>query len=211
VGVVTSAEGDARHDIAEAIETRYPGMPVVLRHASVQGEAAPGELAAGLRALDGTVDVIVVGRGGGSDTDLEAFNTEAVAEAIVACETPVVAAVGHREDVTIADHCADASAITPTAAGEAVVPVKADELARLDDLAARTESAYSDLVRTRLDGLRQDLEGAYERFERDHEHEREKREAVEAAQATAGVPLAYKVALAVLVLLVLALLAYILL
>jgi exodeoxyribonuclease VII large subunit len=81
VGLVTSREGDARHDVTESVHDRHPGIEVVLVHASVQGEAAPDELAAGVAPIDGEVDV-VVGRGGGSDTDLAAFDTETVATAL---------------------------------------------------------------------------------------------------------------------------------
>lgn len=211
VGVVTSRDGDARHDVQQAIHERYPDVEIVLRHASVQGERAPEELAAGIRALDGEVDAIVVGRGGGSDADLDAFNTETVAEAVVECGTPVVAAVGHREDRTIADETADAAAITPTAAGAEVVRDKREEFARLRDLEADLGAAYEGFVRQRLDGLHENLESAFEALEREREHEREKREAIARTREEAReVPRAYKVALVVLALLVLVLLGVVL-
>lgn len=208
VGIVTSRDGDARHDVREAIHERHPGVDIVLAHASVQGERAPEELAAGVRALDGDVDIIVVGRGGGSGDDLAAFRTERVAEAIVESETPVVAAVGHREDRTIADEAADASAITPTAAGALVAPDLTTERERVADLAERLEAAYADAARARLD----DLDGRLERASADLEREHERRAAVERAREEAReVPTAYRVAIVVLAALVLVLLGVILL
>lgn len=212
IGVVTSRDGDARHDVRRAVHERHPGVEILLAHASVQGERAPEELAAGVRALDGDVDAIIVGRGGGSGDDLAAFRTERVAEAIVECGTPVVAAVGHREDRTIADEVADASAITPTAAGALVAPDRDAERDRIRDLEERLETAYADAARARLDDLEGRLERAYGELQREHEHEREKRAAVERAREEASrVPAAYRVAIVVLALLVLGLLGVILL
>lgn len=165
VGVVTSAHGDARHDVRQAVHDRHPGVDVLVAHAAVQGEAAPTELADAVHRLDRheAVDTIVVGRGGGSDSDLAAFDSEAVAEAIFTAETPVVAAVGHREDRTVAGDVADAEAITPTDAGEVVV---ADREAVLEDVAAleeRLTAAYDGFVERELDGLGRRLEAAGER------------------------------------------------
>lgn len=165
VGVVTSAHGDARHDVCQAVRDRHPGVDVVLRHAAVQGDDAPTELADAVHRLDrhADVDVVVVGRGGGSDTDLAAFDTEGVAEAIFTAETPVVAAVGHRDDRTVAGQVADAVAITPTDAGEVVVADRDDALERVADLESRLERAYEGFVERELRDLQRRLEAVAER------------------------------------------------
>ncbi|GFN23326.1 exodeoxyribonuclease VII large subunit [Thermanaeromonas sp. C210] len=128
VGVVTSLNGAAWRDIVTVIRRRYPGMGIVLAPASVQGETAAAEIVAALEKLNrwGQVDVIIVGRGGGSAEDLSAFNTEAVARAIYASRIPVIAAVGHETDYTIADLVADRRAPTPSAAAEMAVPVRTE-------------------------------------------------------------------------------------
>jgi exodeoxyribonuclease VII large subunit len=164
VGVVTSAHGDARHDVRQAVHDRDPGVDLVLAHAAVQGDDAPTELADAIHRLDrhASVDVVVVGRGGGSDTDLAAFDTAAVAEAIFTAETPVVAAVGHREDATVAGDVADAEAITPTDAGEFVAD-RAATVERVDDLDDRLARAYEGFVARELDDLARRLETAGER------------------------------------------------
>ncbi len=124
VGVVTSPNGAAWHDIVTVIRRRFPQMPVVLAPAAVQGEQAPGEIQAALAALDrrDDIDVVIVGRGGGSLEELWAFNTEEVARAIFRMHIPVVSAVGHETDYSIADLVADLRAPTPSAAAEIVVP-----------------------------------------------------------------------------------------
>ena len=133
VGVVTSPTGAALRDVISVMERRAPWSSVLLAGSRVQGEGSSSEVAAALRRLDasGRADVIIVGRGGGSLEDLWAFNEEPVARAISACVTPVVSAVGHEVDVTIADLVADARAPTPSAAAETVVP---DGAALLDQL-----------------------------------------------------------------------------
>lgn len=131
VGIVTSATGAVLHDIARVAARRHPGVPLFLAPAAVQGEAAPAELVRGLRVLEQhpDVDVIIIGRGGGSMEELWAFNDEGVAREIFACIKPVVSAVGHETDFTIADFVADVRAATPSNAAELVVP----ELERLND------------------------------------------------------------------------------
>ncbi len=128
IGVVTSQVGAAVHDIIRVIEQRAPWATVVLSPARVQGDGAEHEIAAAIQRLTthGDVDVMIVGRGGGSVEDLWAFNREEVARAIVASPVPVVSAVGHEVDVTIADLVADRRAATPSAAAEHVVPDKAE-------------------------------------------------------------------------------------
>ena len=155
VGVVTGATGAARRDIEAVLHRRSPQVPIVLYPALVQGQGAATDIEHGLRSLDARpdVDVIIVGRGGGSLEDLWAFNEETVARAIVACRTPVVSAVGHETDVTIADFVADLRAPTPSAAAEAVVPVRDDLLYQIDGLSQALNRAVSQLVHRRREHL----------------------------------------------------------
>jgi exodeoxyribonuclease VII large subunit len=123
VGVVTSLAGAALADILTVVRRRAPWTRVIVRGARVQGQGSGEEVAAAIRALgaSGLVDVMIVGRGGGSLEDLWAFNEEVVARAIVACPVPVISAVGHEVDVTISDLVADFRAPTPSAGAEAAV------------------------------------------------------------------------------------------
>lgn len=123
VGVVTSLVGAALADILTVVRRRAPWTRVVVRGARVQGEGSGDEVAEAIAALgsSGLVDVLIVGRGGGSLEDLWAFNEEVVARAIVACPIPVISAVGHEVDVTISDLVADVRAPTPSAGAEAAV------------------------------------------------------------------------------------------
>ena len=127
IGIVTSKTGAVVHDIARVAWRRYPGIPLYLCPVKVQGEGAAREIANGLMLLDAMpeVDVMIVGRGGGSMEDLWAFNEELVARTIALCQTPVISAVGHETDFTIADFVADLRAATPSAAAELAVPEKA--------------------------------------------------------------------------------------
>tara|TARA_Y100001949_G_C15983120_1_gene329285 strand:+ start:608 stop:1804 length:1197 start_codon:yes stop_codon:yes gene_type:complete len=123
VGVVTSLAGAALADILTVVRRRAPWTRVVVRGARVQGEGSGDEVAEAIAALGGSglVDVLIVGRGGGSLEDLWAFNEEVVARAIVVCPVPVISAVGHEVDVTISDLVADVRAPTPSAGAEAAV------------------------------------------------------------------------------------------
>jgi exodeoxyribonuclease VII large subunit len=123
IGVVTSPRGAALIDILRTIERRFAKVRVLIYPARVQGDGAAAEIVAGLEYLGGRpdIDVIIVGRGGGSIEDLWAFNEESVARAIYNCPAPVISAVGHEVDFTIADFVADIRASTPTAAAEMVV------------------------------------------------------------------------------------------
>lgn len=134
VGVVTSLSGAALHDILSVIRRRAPWTRVVVRGARVQGEGAALEIADSVRVLgsSGEVDVLIVGRGGGSIEDLWAFNEEPVARAVAACPVPVISAVGHEVDVTISDLVADLRAPTPSAAAEAAVHDRQAVLELLD-------------------------------------------------------------------------------
>ncbi len=122
VGIVTAETGAAIHDIMNIAARRNPYVQLILCPAQVQGEGAAGSISRAIKRLDMLrPDVIIVGRGGGSIEDLWAFNEEEVARAIFACETPVISAVGHETDVTIADYVADLRAPTPSAAAELAV------------------------------------------------------------------------------------------
>jgi len=128
IGIVTSDHGAALHDILRVIRDRYPDRRLVIRPVKVQGNGAARDIADGIAELNdwGGIDVMIVGRGGGSLEDLWAFNEEIVARAIAASAAPVISAVGHEIDFTIADFVADRRAPTPTAAAQMVLPRKAD-------------------------------------------------------------------------------------
>ncbi len=158
VGLATATGSAALADLLHSIRARFPAMPIVHAPCVVQGAAAPRAIVAALRALDRhpLVDVIVVGRGGGSLEDLWAFNDEAVVRAIHACVKPVVSAVGHETDTTLADFVADVRAKTPTAAGELVVPVASELYDGLDGWREMLDNAIDGLLdraRTRLSAL----------------------------------------------------------
>lgn len=122
VGIVTASTGAAIRDIMNIAKRRNPYVQLVLCPALVQGEGAVPSIVHGIETLDAMgLDVLIVGRGGGSIEDLWAFNEEAVARAIFACRTPVISAVGHETDVTIADYVADLRAPTPSAAAELAI------------------------------------------------------------------------------------------
>ena len=143
IGVVTSLDGAALRDILKVLRRRAPNASVLIRAARVQGEGAAGEIAAALRAIAQVpdVDVVIVGRGGGSAEDLWAFNQEPVARAIAASPVPVVSAVGHEVDITIADFVADLRAPTPSAAAEMVVAATEEFWGRIDRLGGRLRAA----------------------------------------------------------------------
>lgn len=149
IGVVTSIDGAALRDIVRVLRRRYPNAHLVISPTRVQGEGAAGEIARALRlvARIEQVDVVIVGRGGGSLEDLWAFNEEVVARAIVACPVPVISAVGHETDVTIADFAADLRAPTPSAAAEMVVRQKDEFAAHIRRLSQRLRGAMLARVR----------------------------------------------------------------
>jgi exodeoxyribonuclease VII large subunit len=151
IGIVTSLDGAAIRDIIKVLRRRYVNAHLVIRPARVQGEGAAPEIARGLRALGRVagVDVIIVGRGGGSIEDLWAFNEEIVARAIAGSPVPVISAVGHESDVSIADFVADLRAPTPSAAAELVVAAKDEFCSRIDRLHDRLGGA----ARARVQGL----------------------------------------------------------
>ncbi len=184
VGVVTSPSGAARHDIQSVLHRRAPQIPIVLYPAQVQGEGAAADVAAGIATLAAhpQVEVIIVGRGGGSLEDLWAFNEEPLARAIAGCPVPVISAVGHETDTTIADLVADARAATPSEAAEMAVPIRSDLLYALDGIAERLGRALGRALErrqmrlaagrqrlragVRTDGHRRRLERLAERLDR---------------------------------------------
>ncbi len=139
IGIVTSPRGAAIQDILNILRRRHESVHVLIFPAQVQGDAAAGEVAAGVRyfAKSSSVDVIIIARGGGSVEDLWAFNDEALARTIAASEVPVISAVGHETDFTICDFVADLRAPTPSAAAEIVIRSKQELSDRVTDLRQR--------------------------------------------------------------------------
>ena len=142
IGVVTSLQGAAIRDIVRTVLNRFPAR-ILIAPALVQGEGAAAQIAAGIEALNHVpdVEVIIVGRGGGSMEDLWAFNEEVVVRAVAASRVPVISAVGHEIDHVLSDEAADLRAATPTAAGQAVVPDLREVLASLDAFETRLHDA----------------------------------------------------------------------
>ena len=161
IAVVTSPTGAALQDFLEVLRRRWRGTDVLVAPTRVQGEGAAKEIAAAIRTVGQirpAVDLMVVGRGGGSLEDLWAFNEEPVVRAIAAARVPVISAVGHEIDVTLSDLVADVRALTPSEAAELSVPSAADVASRLQSLRGRLESAIRGTVgqaRTRLDMVAQ--------------------------------------------------------
>ena len=173
VGVVTALGGAAIHDILAMLRARYPNLRIVLRPVRVQGLGAEREIAEGIREICAVpgIDVLIVGRGGGSIEDLWAFNDEGVARAIVDSRVPVVSAVGHEIDVTIADLVADARAPTPTAAAELVVPRKLELAAAID----AHRCALEVVLRRHLEARRRSLRALRARLRDPHREVRSAR------------------------------------
>lgn len=149
IGIITSPTGAAIRDILQTIRRRYAAMEIYVFEVRVQGEGAANEIADAIRRVNlahtgfGGIDVLIVGRGGGSVEDLWAFNEEVVARAIFASAIPVVSAVGHEVDFTLADFVADVRAATPTAAAEMAVPVLVDILESFENYARHMRKAYA--------------------------------------------------------------------
>lgn len=141
VGLVTSITGAAIHDILTVLQKRWPLLHIIIAPVQVQGEAAAKQIADAVASLNSIreINVIIVGRGGGSWEDLWSFNEEGVVRAIAASRIPVVSAVGHEIDVTLADLAADVRAPTPSAAAEMVVPVLSQLVEELEDSSVRIE------------------------------------------------------------------------
>lgn len=155
IGIITSATGAAIHDMITVTGRRFPAAELYLYPSQVQGPEAPRQLIGALSYFNRTksVDVIIIGRGGGSLEDLWAFNNETLARAVAASEIPVISAVGHESDFTICDFAADLRAATPSAAAELSVPSAAQ---LLEGLSGTRQSMDRALVR-KIDGLRQKL------------------------------------------------------
>lgn len=161
LGVVTAPTGAAVRDIIQISKRRNPGIRIILYPAKVQGEGAAQSVAQGIAALDAAgVDVIIAGRGGGSIEDLWAFNEEAVARAIFNCRTPVISAVGHETDTTIADFAADLRAPTPSAAAELAVK----DMQQIVDHILTTRTRLQYLIESNIQDKRTLLEHFTERI-----------------------------------------------
>lgn len=161
VGIVTAPTGAAIRDIMNISYRRNPYVQLILYPALVQGEEATDSIVRGIELLDQShVDVIIVGRGGGSMEDLWAFNEEKVARAIFQCETPVISAVGHETDFTIADYVADLRAPTPSAAAELAVADMAAIQGQLRDMQQRLQNRMSE----RLSDRKKELEHLQEKL-----------------------------------------------
>ena len=162
VGVITSLTGAAIRDILNVMGRRFSNVSVLIYPVLVQGEGSAQQIAAAIKTMDqlGGLDVLIVGRGGGSAEDLWAFNEEVVARSIYASDIPVVSAVGHEIDFTIADFVADCRAPTPSAAAEMVVANKADLARSLEGLSTRLRSSMSNqaqLLERKLENMRNRL------------------------------------------------------
>ncbi|CVG59404.1 Exodeoxyribonuclease 7 large subunit [Serratia marcescens] len=180
VGVITSASGAALHDILQVLQRRDPSLPIVIYPTSVQGAEAPMQIVRAIETANrrDECDVLIVGRGGGSLEDLWSFNDERVARAIFASRIPIVSAVGHETDVTIADFVADLRAPTPSAAAELVSRNQLELLRQLQSqqqrlemamdyyLAQRQQTLLFKLQRRMEDGMQQQLRLAARRSER---------------------------------------------
>jgi exodeoxyribonuclease VII large subunit len=171
VALVTSPTGAVIHDLQQTIWDRFPNMDIVVYPAQVQGAAAPGSVVTALRQAnrDGRADVVIIARGGGSFEDLYGFNTEPVVRAILASRIPVVTALGHTSDRTLADMASDAECRTPTEAGARVVPKKAELRAALAERGRRLEregllrvGTRAEAVARRLERLRQLLPAQFQ-------------------------------------------------
>lgn len=154
IGVVTSKNGAAVHDIIRTVQRRF-ATPILIADAAVQGESAPHQIVQGMAmVVRAGVDVVIVGRGGGAVTDLSAFNHERVVRTIARCPVPVISAVGHEVDLSLADLAADARASTPTAAAELAVP----DGAVLVELLRKERRRLDREIQHVLDRARQDLD-----------------------------------------------------
>lgn len=144
VAIISSPTGAVVHDIIRVIHRRYPNMPIDILPVKVQGDGAVEEIVSAIRLLNAKTDadVAILARGGGSMEDLAAFNSEQVARAVFESRVPIVSAVGHETDFTIADFVADLRAPTPSAAAELVVPVKTDLSFTLGSISRRLEARF---------------------------------------------------------------------
>ena len=185
IGIVTSLQGAAIKDMLKVLDRRFADVHIIVAPAQVQGEIAKEEIAAGIKNLNllnetlpqrERIEVMIVGRGGGSIEDLWAFNEEIVARAMYASKIPVISAVGHERDWTIADLVADLRAATPSVAAELVLPRKEDLREKLGDvmdalgrafeeIALTSEQSIDDFLRRMLLGMRHLLDANCSDFE----------------------------------------------
>jgi len=156
IGVVTSITGAAFRDIVSVLRRRFPALEVIIRHVPVQGEGAAEEIVRAIEEFNawGQVDVLIVGRGGGSIEDLWAFNEEIVARAIYDSKLPIVSAVGHEIDFTIADFVADVRAPTPSAAAEIIIRSREEFL----ELLRQSVYTMNDFVTEKIQSGRKEVE-----------------------------------------------------
>ncbi|HGE8450337.1 MAG: exodeoxyribonuclease VII large subunit [Serratia marcescens] len=168
VGVITSASGAALHDILQVLQRRDPSLPIVIYPTSVQGAEAPMQIVRAIETANrrDECDVLIVGRGGGSLEDLWSFNDERVARAIFASRIPIVSAVGHETDVTIADFVADLRAPTPSAAAELVSRNQLELLRQLQSQQQRLEMAMDYYLAQR----QQQFTRIHHRLQQQHPH-----------------------------------------
>ena len=148
IGVITSPSGAAVHDIINVLGRRFPAAEMILYPSEVQGTQAPAQLISGVEffSMTGLVDVIILGRGGGSAEDLWAFNDEYLARAVASCAVPVISAVGHESDFTICDFVADRRAPTPSAAAEIAVPDMGEILRGLASVCGKMQTSMQKLI-----------------------------------------------------------------
>ena len=184
VGIVTALGGAGLRDMLRILLDRYPNLHIIVRPARVQGQGAAAEIAAAIEDLnaDGRAEVIIAGRGGGSLEDLWAFNEEVVARAIYGSAIPVISAVGHEIDYTIADFVADLRAPTPTAAAQMVVPEKAELRRRVEETAATLAGAIESAVAAQ----RREVEHFNARLRDPHNLIRQARQRADEAAAELG-------------------------
>jgi exodeoxyribonuclease VII large subunit len=170
IGLVTSAQGAAYHDVQTVLERRWPLAELIFQAAPVQGDEAPVAIAEGIKRIAAPdaphprPEVLIVGRGGGSTEDLWAFNEEPVVRAVFGCPVPVISAVGHETDTSLSDLAADVRAPTPSAAAELVAPDRAVVMRRIQEMRlqhdvqlTRSVAAARESVDGRLDALRRAL------------------------------------------------------
>ncbi len=164
IGVVTSATGAVWHDIQHVVARRFPLAELILSPCTVQGESAPASICEALRRMqdEADPDVIIIGRGGGSLEDLWAFNDERVVRAIYACRVPIISAVGHETDWTLADEVADQRAPTPSAAAEMAVP----DITQIDGALEEIQARLSILIAETIDRSLQRIDDLGERLVR---------------------------------------------
>ena len=159
IGIVTSRNGAVLHDMVKIITSRFENVSIIFANASVQGLNAAAEIAGAIELLnkysnsERKIDVIIVGRGGGSIEDLWAFNEEITARAIYNSKIPIISAVGHETDFTIADFVADRRASTPSNAAEMAVPVKSELIRQLKSLTVRLKSAAVKAISNKKNSL----------------------------------------------------------